>query len=114
MKIKKSVREKYMELCPYSTRKCDTYEEIDYKIKRAVEIGRLMNTYPYQTVQYYYMQFTIKDNTIIDMKKTSDYFYITSRAKRKYDEEHFKISVCEGDYNNDKASNEEIYELLFA
>ncbi|WP_405169450.1 hypothetical protein [Paenibacillus sp. FSL H3-0286] len=113
MKIKQHVREKYMELCPYSAHKCESYEELDYKIIRAVETGRVINTYPCRAIQYHNLRFTVKDNTVIDMEKNSEYANVSHYRKRQFEQKYYNISVCEGDYNNNMATDEEIYELLY-
>jgi hypothetical protein len=93
MKIKQHVREKYMELCPYSTHKCESYEELDYKIIRAVETGRVINTYPCRVIQYHNLSFTLKNGTVIDMKKNNDYYFVSEHRKEAHERRYFNIVV---------------------
>ncbi|ASA22575.1 hypothetical protein [Paenibacillus donghaensis] len=93
MKIKQLVREQYQELCPYSAHKCDTYDQIDFKIKRAVETGRVTNTYPYRIVQYHNLQFVVSGDTVVNMSKNSDYAYVSEDRKQSYERKFYKIVV---------------------
>jgi hypothetical protein len=97
MKISQYVRDKYMELCPVSTMKCDTYEEIDYKIKRAVDLGKVVYTYPCRVIQYFNLRFTVeigdKENTVIDMEKNDDYYQVDEYRKVVHECKYYNIVV---------------------
>lgn len=93
MKIKQSVRELYQELCPYSAHKCDTYEEMDYKIIRAVELGKVINTYPYRVLQYHNLRFTVDGDTVVDINKNNEYFDVYEERKVKHARRYYNIVV---------------------
>ncbi|QSF43368.1 hypothetical protein [Paenibacillus tianjinensis] len=96
MKISQYVRDKYMELCPVSTNKCDTYEGIDYKIKRAVDLGKVVYTYPCRVIQYYNLRFTVEIgevNTVIDMEKNDDYYQVDEYRKVAHERRYYNIVV---------------------
>lgn len=117
MKIKKSVREKYMELCPHSTHKCDSFSEIDFKIERAVHVGKVLRTHPVKEVQYGNLKLTVDKNTyeVIDIEiNNRDKYKVSEKLKRDYDRKYYKVSCSDYDYlEEDIPSEEEIYELLF-
>lgn len=116
MKISQNVRYKYMEICPNSTMKCDTYEEIDYKIKRAVDLGRVVYTYPCRVIQYYNLRLTVeigdKENTVIDMEKNDDFYRVDEDRKFAHECKHYNMAICDFDYQDNKASKEEIMNIL--
>ncbi|OMD76885.1 hypothetical protein BSK50_14130 [Paenibacillus odorifer] len=93
MKIKSSIREKYMELCPASTMKCSSFEEIDYKIRRAVEIGHVMKTYPQREIQYHNLRFIVKDERVVDMFKNDQYIAVSEYKKSVHECKYYKIVV---------------------
>lgn len=95
MKINKLVRDKYMELCPVSTYKCDTFQQIEYKIKRAVFLGKIVKTYPCKEVQYFNLRFVINKHTyeVIDIVKNNEYFEVPEYRKTVYDRIHEKMVV---------------------
>jgi hypothetical protein len=95
MKINKSVRDKYMELCPASSFKCDSFQEIEYKINRAVFLGKIVKTYPLQEVQYFNLRFVINKHTyeVINMMKNDEYYDVPEYRKTAYDRINDKIVV---------------------
>lgn len=95
MKIKQEVREKYANLCPSSTRKCEYTYELDYKIRRGVELGKVVkiegNKLHYQ---YYFNCFVVEKNKIIDMYKNMDqYIAVDEEIKKKHYDDEFKVMV---------------------
>lgn len=96
MKISQYVRDKYMEICPVSTMKCDTYEEIDYKIKRAVDLGKVVYTYPCRVIQYYNLRFTVEIgevNTVIDMENNDDFYQVSEHRKYAHECKYYNIVI---------------------
>ena len=97
MKISRYVRDKYMEICPVSTHKCNTYEEIEYKIKRAVDLGKVIYTYPCRVVQYHNLSFTVeigdKENIVIDMEKNDQYYSVDEYRKVAHERKYYNIVV---------------------
>jgi|GEM_PF-3509466 len=116
MKINQYVIDKYMEICPVSTMKCDTYEEIKYKIKRAVDLGKVVYTYPCRVIQYYNLRFTVevgdKENTVIDMEKNDDYYQVDEYQKFAHECKYYNATICDFDYQDGEASKEEILNIL--
>lgn len=82
-----------MELCPVSTFKCNTYEEMDYKITRAVELGKVINTYPFRVLQYHNLRFTVKDGAVIDMEKNNEYYAVTENRKAAHERRYYNIVI---------------------
>lgn len=95
MKIEKSVIEKYMIQCPLSTSKCESYRDIEDKIRRAIHIGRVskeMNGKKY--INYYHNCFVVKGNKVVDLyKDRENYWHVYEEAKNEYDGKFLKIIV---------------------
>jgi hypothetical protein len=94
MKIKSKVVMKYLELCPTSSRKCDSFEEIKYKIERAVTLGKVVSKagIDKRVIRYYHLNFIVKNNIVIDMIKDeeSKKIEISEHLKRRYDNTYDK------------------------
>ena len=96
MKISKTVREKYQILCPKSTNKCDSFSEIDYKIRRSVDIGEKIVFRDESVIGYHNLVFYLKDNVINDMQRLDSgegYIHISEKKKRKHERIHNKLIV---------------------
>ena len=97
MKILSNVIQMYQILCPVSTNKCESYSEIEYKIVRAVNLGTVIQLNPDGSVVYgyYNLQFTVKNNKVIDMNKNkiNIYIKINEYVKFQYDVIHNKMVI---------------------
>ncbi|MNH66484.1 hypothetical protein D3C73_185150 [compost metagenome] len=96
MKIKRNIIEKYMELCPISTAKCESFREIEDKIIRAVNTGNLhkIEGNDYRYIMYFDLCFVVKKDKIIDIFKDKDNFwYVKEKVKWKFDKKYQKIKV---------------------
>lgn len=90
MKVVKKVIEQYTGLCRHSAAKCNNEAEIEYKIHRAVTLGQVTeirdggNTL---VVRYHDLDFTIKNNKIVNMwrnRKVNE-IEIDENVKNQYD-----------------------------
>ncbi|QWU14213.1 hypothetical protein SAMN04487895_101503 [Paenibacillus sophorae] len=96
MKINKAVIDKYMQICSYSTHKCNSFSEIEYKINRAVFLGKVLRTYPYREIQYGNLKFTVDTNTytIIDLERNEvDTYEVPQYRKLAYERRYYNIVV---------------------
>ncbi|GAA4879226.1 hypothetical protein GCM10023310_69200 [Paenibacillus vulneris] len=97
MKVKRQVIEQYLELCPLSSFKCSTHEEIEYKVKRCVSLGKIveMNNDGSLVYGYYHLRFIVKDECVIEMFKVNKKYtiHIKEYLKAKYDQVNDKVVV---------------------
>lgn len=96
VKVSKQAREKYMELCPFSSMKCESLHEIDSKIIRAAKLGNTVSwdNQGSREVLYYHLVFHVKNGVVVDIIKDKDvYYHVSETAKRKYTYEKEKILV---------------------
>jgi hypothetical protein len=90
LEISSKVRNLYLALCPLSSAKCDTFSEIDYKIKRAVELGKSVEkrSNGNYVVGYFHLRFLINGKgKVIDMwKKGADgkCIIVSEKLKRRH------------------------------
>lgn len=87
MKIKSSVIDKYEALCPFSFMKCDSFDEVRYKIIKCVTLGQVIRTEENKKyIQYYYNQFVLENGEVVDLfKDMSTYIEISEKVKAAYD-----------------------------
>lgn len=95
MKVKSKVIEQYKELCPFSYAKCESLTDVEYKIKRAVQLGTHIATFEGDKyIQYYYNCFVVKGNKVIHMFKNMDkYIDVRESVKTAYDRLEGKVLV---------------------
>ncbi|WP_211747913.1 hypothetical protein [Paenibacillus sp. Marseille-Q4541] len=97
MKISKSVIEEYKVMCPASAQKSGTDEIIEYKIRRAVDLGKVVDIRGEEFhIQYFYNIFVRKNNSVVKMYKSNSndrYINVSERVKQKYDLIHSKVLV---------------------
>jgi hypothetical protein len=94
IKITEKARELYGALCPISTGKCESVEELDYKINRAVDFGKVLkikNGVSY--VLYYNNLFHIKNNEIIHLEKSNARYFVDEKKKSKHYNNTYKVLV---------------------
>ncbi|MFI2856946.1 hypothetical protein ACH6EH_07370 [Paenibacillus sp. JSM ZJ436] len=95
MKIKSTVIEKYMELCPKSSAKCNSFSEIEDKIIRAIHMGKrtILDAKSYR-VNYYHNCFIVKSMKVVDMyKDVENQYHVAEHLKREYDAEVLKVVI---------------------
>lgn len=92
VKITEKARKLYGQNCPYSTEKCESLYELDYKIQRCIDLGKKKkssaNTY---SVQYYKIQFQIKDNEIVNIQRTKKCYEIDDKVKNSHYKREFRV-----------------------
>lgn len=96
MKITNEVRELYMKICHKSTKKCDTYSEIDYKIKRAISLGKLIHMSENKLIYgYYNLRFVMDGKKVSHMFADMDghCYDVSEKLKNRYDKIELKIVV---------------------
>ncbi|GMX64568.1 hypothetical protein Elgi_38370 [Paenibacillus elgii] len=97
MKISKSVVDRFQDNCPLSSYKCDSFSEIEYKIKRAVSLGKVLVLHNdgSRTLGYYHLRFVVRNNKVMDMFKTEDdkIINVSEKEKYEYDIENNKLMV---------------------
>ncbi|MCR8641409.1 hypothetical protein NV379_01955 [Paenibacillus sp. N1-5-1-14] len=98
MKVSTKVIEKYFELCPSSTLKSDSFAEIEFKILRAVELGKVIEYIDGgngMVVRYHHLNFILDRNLIVDMKKDTEarFVHISEKRKSEYYNTYNKVLV---------------------
>jgi hypothetical protein len=98
MKISKEVIEKYQELCPLSSMKCESRFDIEYKIMRAIHLGKqteILDHGDTLVIRYHFNNFYIHKNKVVDMKKdfSKNEFFVSRTEKDKYDKIHSMLVV---------------------
>ncbi|RXZ77959.1 hypothetical protein EBB07_28275 [Paenibacillaceae bacterium] len=101
MKLKLNVTnksiEKYIKVCKFSAAKCDSLEEVVYKITRGVELGKTIMRFAggFRIIRYHNVNFTLKCNEVIDINvdKKNNEVPITERLKRMHYNKHYKVMV---------------------
>jgi hypothetical protein len=67
LRIKQNVIDTYMQLCPVSTYKCESYSEVEYKVLRAISLGQMIEIREKEhVIGYYHLRFVIKNNQVVD------------------------------------------------
>jgi len=92
--ITEKARELYGQYCSISTAKCESFEELDYKIQRCIDLGqkRCLSDGTY-LVQYYRNQFHIKDGEIINMSRSKKCHLIKEKRKINHYYNTYKVMV---------------------
>lgn len=92
LKINGVVRGQYKQMCSKSWYKCNGDEkELDFKIRRAVDLGK--HTYTYKNgckiIRYHFLNFLIDDNEIMTMWKDSSRppYHVSEDLKKEYRDE---------------------------
>lgn len=95
IKITERARKMYGENCPYSTEKCESLSELDYKIQRCVDLGDKIEFHnKLYAVQYYKLQFIIDGNEIVSIHRNEEeYYHINKKLKHKYYLNHCKVMI---------------------
>lgn len=96
MKITNEVRELYMSICHKSTKKCETYSEIDFKIKRAIVLGKPIHSKDNKKVYgYYNLRFVMDGIKVTHMYVDMDgrCYDVPEKLKDRYDKIELKIVV---------------------
>lgn len=95
MKVKSRVIDKYMELCPISTYKCNSFRDIEDKIIRVVNLGCLHEIeVGKQYIVYFHNCFVVEGGNVIDMFKEPElYWEVSEDEKDRFDTEYQKILV---------------------
>lgn len=89
MEINGFTKGQYKQLCPISWRKCNGDEKsLEYKIKRAVDLGKVTYTYKNgcKLIRYYYFNFLVDDKEIMTMwqDKSQEPYLVTEKQKMEY------------------------------
>ncbi|MEC4565534.1 hypothetical protein L8C07_06210 [Paenibacillus sp. CMAA1739] len=89
------VIEQYKVCCPISYLKCDSVTDVEYKIKRAVNLGTKFAEHgETKYIQYYHLQFTVQNGKVIDLNKNYDrYIDVRENVKSAYDRLEGKLLV---------------------
>nr|WP_156736304.1 hypothetical protein [Mycobacterium sp. E3298] len=84
--ITERARELWKEYCPLSTLKCDSFEELDYKIQRSVDLGRRIKIKRDGTMLYHYHNriVFVKNNEVIGMAKVKTEHKVSERLKLRH------------------------------
>lgn len=96
MKISKQARINYMEHCPLSTMKCESRSEIDYKVLRAAELGKLILQYgEYKVVRYYCLNLYIENREVMKIEKDikRKVVHISEKSKNEHWMKYYKVAV---------------------
>jgi transcriptional regulatory protein LevR len=96
MRLNSKIIERFMELCPNSTQKCDSFSEIEFKIKRAANIGRVLKTHPIRVIQYGNLKLSLDKNTyeILNIERNDlDEYQVARDLKRKFEWKYYNIVV---------------------
>ncbi|MBE7896071.1 hypothetical protein G7L40_20775 [Paenibacillus polymyxa] len=95
MKVSNRVIEQFKVCCPISYLKCDSITDVEYKIKRAVTLGRKFAEYEGRKyIQYYHLQFTVQNGKVIDLTKDyNKYIEVSENVKNAYDRLEGKLLV---------------------
>ncbi|MGM1044731.1 MAG: hypothetical protein ACQEXX_01155 [Bacillota bacterium] len=95
MNIDRKVIEKYMQQCPKSTKKCESFRDIEDKILRAIHTGRVSrNENGRKYINYYRNCFVVEGNKVIDLfYDRENYWYVKEHVKERYDRKYLKVVV---------------------
>lgn len=98
MKISNEVIYKYTQLCKTSTAKCESFFDIEYKIYRHINLGKLIEIKDKGDtiiVRYYDLDFTITKNKVVNLERdrNKELVWIKEENKIKYDRIHMKLVV---------------------
>ncbi|GFN32454.1 hypothetical protein [Paenibacillus xylaniclasticus] len=98
MKVTNRVLEQYTQLCGFSSRKCESYHDIEYKIRRHIELGKIIELKDggdTVIVRYFDLNFTITKNKVVDAQrdKNKPMVWVSEKAKYQYDIIHSKMVV---------------------
>lgn len=94
LKINQRARELYIKNCPVSAAKCNTYEELDYKIQRCVDLGNCnFKNEDLLEVRYHNRKLIILHNELIDMYPYEPEYKVSEQLKEEYYNRHFKVVV---------------------
>lgn len=102
MKINLNVIEKFKFLCPTSTSKCSDESEIEYKITRAINLGRHTRVDKkgnFKSVEYHNLRFLFKNanSSVVNMwvlkgeKQGEPHYQVDEEIKLQYDLIHRKV-----------------------
>lgn len=88
MKINNLVKDQYKLNCPISWNKCnDNEQELELKIQRAIDLGKVIYTYgKRKVVRYHHMCFMVDKNEVIAMwrdRKIEEY-NVSESEKQNY------------------------------
>lgn len=96
MKIDQKAIEQYQELCHVSAMKCESLFDIEYKIKRAIALGQLIEMTPETLMyRYYNLNFVVKNDKVVRIFRVRSIpeVFINEKVKYQYDKIHRKILV---------------------
>ncbi|MMZ67777.1 hypothetical protein D1872_303980 [compost metagenome] len=93
IKITEKARKLYGTFCPYSTEKCSSFSELDYKIQRCIDLGKEMTVTHNNVhlIQYYHLQFHVLHNQIINLVRTDYCYHIPEILKIKHYYNTYKV-----------------------
>jgi hypothetical protein len=94
IKIDWLTRNLYSQLCPISSSKCESVYELDYKIQRCIDLGKVTKaSNGLKLIQYYRNQFHVKNNQIIDIVKTKHSYEVNEKSKNAHYNKSHKVVV---------------------
>jgi hypothetical protein len=94
IKIDWTARNLYSQLCPISSSKCGSVHELDYKIQRCIDLGKVTKSSGgLKLIQYYRNQFHVKNNRIINIVKTQHSYEVNEKVKNAHFNKSHKVVV---------------------
>jgi len=95
--IDNRARELYQLNCPHSYKKCESLEEVDYKIQRCVDLGKWNSRdhdLSFVEIQYHNKMLVVLNNRLVDMFTCDEPEYkIEEEMKEQHYNTYFKVMV---------------------
>jgi hypothetical protein len=94
IKIDWLTRNLYSKHCPISASKCESVSELDYKIQRCIDLGKVTKSSGgLKLIQYYCNQFHVQNNQIINIVKTKHSYEVSEKVKNAHFNKSHKVVV---------------------
>lgn len=92
--INDKARELYKRNCPKSAKRCNSIEELDFKIQRCIDLSYHLKTKENGTQLYHYFNniFYVKEYEIVDIQKSKSSFFVSEEKREEYYNKNYAMA----------------------